>query len=397
MYAGKGGREIFLIFFYTHTHSLPFELSSFCAKFVAMNQYLLKFIAAAILTLLTACSGSEQFRINGVIDGFGTGNLRVVYQSAGAIRSVTATAVDGKFMVLANIANPAIVRVYTGQGNLLGRLIIEPGQTVDLRLNAADPADITAQGNKDTERLAAFLKENAPAFRTHDTAAINKAVEQCVRKNPNWLLSGLLISEYYDPRGNENLALELLASLDPEVIRYFELSSLRELLAPLSHPVDSLEIPVEFPLFSQSDTLHNVSLRSSATNLIMVTTAQQRKADSISAALSVLTPQRSRAQLAIIDISADRDTASWHTSLRNLPDADNNTIISRYWSPAPYNMPALKDVAPATTPWFIVADSTGAVLYRGASLTAARNAIPDTAGKSPAHNDTPTSQHTTPQ
>ena len=374
MYPGKGSREIFLIFFYI-LFAFSFSFPLFYANFVGMNHKLFTIFASLWLLLLSACSESGQFRINGIVDGFGTGNLRLIYLSGGSVRSVTATAVDGKFMALAQADHPTLIRIYTSQGAVIGRLIVEPGQTVDLRINTTDPADMEVEGSKESERLAEFLAKNAKAVRDHDTAALNAAIVKEINDPPDRLLSGALLTDFYDPRGRETEVLKLIAALRPEVVRNLEMPSYRELLAPLTVPLDSISIPLEFKLFSTSDSIEPVRISRAAANLIIIADASQRSADSITSALSTLTPGRSASDLAIISISTDRDTAAWHSAIRQNP-GDPSPLISRYWSPAPYSIPALAGAAPASTPWFIVADSTGAVLYRGPSVSRARRFIP---------------------
>lgn len=336
--------------------------------------WVLVFIMAMPLAMVTvSCGHSTEFRINGTIDGFGTGNLRLVFYAYDAVRSVAATAVDGKFMAISRTNRPTVVRVYTSNGTLIGRLIIEGGETVDATFNATDPADMKVSGSKETERLAEFLKNNADAIRANDAPAINEAVEHIVQKNPGWLLSGLLMSDFYDARGSERDALALIAQLEPEVVRAVELAPVRDMLLPLSIPVDSIVIG-DIRLFGMGDTLEDISIVGNRATMLMFTDDRSRNADSITAAISIIA--ESADSLNIIDISADADTMIWHRSVRN-SDFKDNRRFRFYWTMSPYNIPGLDGLPVAAMPWFALADSTGRVLYRGSSVSALRKLIAD--------------------
>ncbi len=342
-----------------------------------ITRFLALISVAVALAIVSACSKGDTFRINGILDGFGTGNLRLVYTSADAVQSVTATAVDGKFMALGHTENPTIVRIYTASGNVIGRFIIEPGETLDLHLNLTDPSHMEADGNSDTEKLAGFLADNAKALRTHNATVLNTAIDAYVRKNPAQYLSGLLLTDYYTPQGSESEALSLLASLDAKVTRRLSLAAYRDMLTTLATPLDSLSLPSVMRLFGNSDTIDNVNLRSADYFLIMLTYSHQRASDSILAAVDSLTARHTAHNLRIIDISADLDTAIWHTSLKELTDSGkHSSAISSYWSPAVFSIPELDGIPVARMPWFIAADSTGTVVYNGPSVTAASRVFP---------------------
>ena len=88
-------------------------------------------LAAATALIVTACGADKEFRVNGRIDGFGTGNLRLVYYNGEGVQSLAATAVDGRFMVTGRLDKEAFIRAYTNNGAVVGRLIVAPGETVE--------------------------------------------------------------------------------------------------------------------------------------------------------------------------------------------------------------------------------------------------------------------------
>ncbi len=385
MYPGKGGREIFLTFLLYRYLPVSADYAIFAEmnnKQILLNSLHMKthrVVKAALWVLVfitailnQACGSDTEFRINGIIDNFGTGNLRLVYYSRDAVQSVTATAIDGKFMALARTGKPTVIRVYTSAGKLLGRIIIDNGQTVDIRLNATDPTDMTAEGNNDSKRLAEFLKNNAVAIKNHDTKTLNLAIGQIVQKNPKWVLSSLLMSDFYQYADNPHEALKLIASLDPDIARNTGVMPVRDMLLPMSHPMDSLHIDT-LRIFTSDNKLSTIRTNRYGNTLLMFTDKDIRKSDSIKSALSILYRKN---KLGIVDISADMDTAVWHNSIRELPEKDPENL-TRAWSISPYTLPELTDIPVPSLPWFILTDSTGTLIYRGKSISRVRSILMD--------------------
>lgn len=326
---------------------------------------------ALLPLLLWSCGGKGKFTVEGTIEGFGTGNLRALYATEAGVQSSVASVLDGKFTLAGMVDHPTVVRFYTGGGNLVGRLIVEGGDEIKAQFNIADPAALTAEGNDDSEALAAFLASNAPLLRSGDVRGLNKAVEAYVEKNPSAALSGLLLTDFYATPNRETDVLRLIADLDPDVVRDMNVGALRDMLVPYAVPLDSLSVP-PLRLFGEKDSLVTFDTGAKRLSLIMITDTLSRKADSVAAALSIVTSRGTGVQVA--DISADPDTAMWHTSLRHLADK-STPALHRLWTPSPYHVKGLEKVPVGRVPWFIVADSTRRVLYRGPSVSVARKKL----------------------
>ena len=329
----------------------------------------------ACMFVLTSCGNDGTFRINSTIENFGTGNLRVVYIANGAIQSVVAPAVDGKFSMTGRLDRPTLARIYTGNGNVVGRLIVKPGETIEATFDITDPTAVKFNGDNDSEKLAKFLSENAEYIKNSDTASLNAAIADYVRKNTNRLVSGLLMADYFTFTGNEALATELMNLLTDEVAGTASVSGLLSITSRLSTPSDSLSV-ASIRLFGTSDSLKVIDPADKARTLLMFTNVSNRNADSIKA----LEPMLQNPQLRVIDISCDPDTATWHASLKEQNSTRTDAkvphnAVERYWTPAPFNLTGLDEISIASVPWFIAADSTGRVLYRGPSASAAHDAM----------------------
>ncbi len=326
--------------------------------------------------LCTACGGGSEFRITGEIENFGTGNLRLIFYSHDAVRSVTATAVDGKFMAVSTSPKPTVVRIYNSTGKLIGSLIIENGQTVEVKFDTADPTAMTVSGSRESERLAQFLEENSQAILNNDTATLNDAIEKIVEQNPKSMLSGMLMTDFYDPRQDPQKALAMIATLHPEVVRDMQLSPLRQQIMPIAMSIDSISIP-HITLFTQDDSLRTFSTADNTNTLMMFTKAEHRATDSISDAITdiISSSSSSNRTIAVIDISADADTTSWHKSVSELNLS--NPSVTHAWSLSPATIPELAPIPLSSYPWFILTDSTGKPLYSGPSVSVVRTFFAD--------------------
>ena len=328
---------------------------------------------------LVACGSDNTFRINGKIENYGTGNLRVVYYTNGAVQSVVAPAIDGKFSMTGRVERPVLARIYTGNGAVVGRFVVKPGETVEAVFDITDPSVMKFDGNDDSKRFSKFIGENADLLKNRDTAGLNAAIEKYVRDNTGRLAAGVLMADYFDMKGNEQLGTELINLLDDNVVAATSLQGLAELARTLATPTDSMLIE-PFTIYGTADSLIEINPQSRPLTLLMFTDASSRRADSVTSALAALLPLAKNGRIQIADISCDTDTASWHASIKEPSPSDSiksriDKEVKRFWSPAPFNIMGFEEVPVAEVPWFIVADSTRHVLYCGPAVSGARNAV----------------------
>lgn len=322
---------------------------------------------------VASCGNDGTFRLNGKINNFGTGNLRVVYYADGAVQSVVAPAIDGKFSMSGRLQRPVMARIYTGNGVIVGRFAARPGETVNAEFDAADPTVMKFDGNDDSRRLAEFIGANAASVRDGNTAALNSAIADYVANNSKRLVSGILLADYFDLRGHEAQAHELIESLSDEVAAAASLHGLSDLTRTLAIPADSLLLE-PFTLFTDKGSRTEINPQSRPLTMLMFTDNASRPADSIETLTGELSAMEKNRLLQMVDISCDPDTAAWLESVRNLHSGDS-AKVTRGWTPAPFNIMGLEDIAVATVPWFVVADSTRRIIYKGPSAAAARRSV----------------------
>lgn len=338
------------------------------------------FAPLLVMLSLQSCGSDSTFRINGKIDNFGTGNLRVVYYADGAVQSVVAPAIDGKFSMTGRLNRPAVGRVYTGNGIPVGRFAVRPGETIEAEFDISDPTKMKFSGNDDSQRLAEFAGQNAALINGGDTEALNSVIARYVTDNSKRLVSGILMADYFDMRGHEAQARELIDKLSDEVVAAASLHGLTDLTRRLTVPTDSLHLE-PFRLFSDKDSATEINPQARALTLLLFTDNSNRRSDAVTGLVTAMEPLGKKGSLQMVEISCDPDTAAWKTSVKkSATDADTLRTspwsrVQRCWTPAPYNIMGLEEIPVASLPWFVVADSTRRVLYRGPSADDARKSI----------------------
>lgn len=337
----------------------------------------MKILCKILLLLIPAviasgCSGSREFRLDAASDDIGTQNVTLIYYTGGSYHVESVPAIDGQFSVTGSLSAPTYVEVYTGTGSLLGEFIVEGGDHIEARFSALNPENISIKGNDDAESLAEFLKNNRKLVDSNDFDGLNRAIEEFVRDDPERFVATVLLTRYYTVEGYEDKAIELIQMI-PEKYRKENFSEGFEQMLNVSLASDTLSLK-EIRAFSKEDTAATFLPGGTRLNLVMLTDNDSRGADSIKAMISALRAGSPAVDsLRIVDLGCDRDTLLWHSSLRALPE-DYPRDVTRLWLNAGVATEGIALAAPTTIPYFLLADSTGRLLYRGPSASATRAA-----------------------
>lgn len=340
-----------------------------------MKPFLACVISVVAALFITGCSGSREFRLDAASDDIGTQNVTLIYYTteSDSYKVANVPAIDGKFSVTGTLSTPAYVEVYTAAGSKLGEFIVEGGDHIEARFSAMNPENISIKGNEDAEMLAGFLEENREAIGAGDTDGVNRAVEAFIRERPKQFVSAVLLTRYFSVEGYEKTALELI-SLIPDKYRPANFTEGFEQMLNSSLATDTLAI-TSVRAYSQGDSACTFFPAGARTNLLMITDNECRDADSIKALVSALrSGNPAEETLRIVDFGCDRDTMLWHSSLRTIP-ADYPSGVIRMWLNAGMATDGIAQGAPSQIPYFMMTDSTGRLLFRGASASAAKAAF----------------------
>lgn len=331
-------------------------------------------LPAILALILSACSGSREFRIDVTADDIGTQNISVIYYADGAYHCENASAIDGKFTFTGKLADPTLVEMFTLTGSPLGSCIADGGDHLEVHFSPSNPDNNTVKGNKDSEILFDFLKANRQALTQRDVHSLNQAIDAVIRDNPKRFVSIVLLTNYFTVEGYENQALELFR-LIPDKARRPDFSAYFEQLLSKSLASDTLAIRSVRAYTAAGDSAVNFSPRAARLNLLMLTDNECRQTDSIKKLLEVIRGGApSTAQLRITDFGCDRDTMLWKSSIRTLPE-EYPADVDRLWLVAGMATEGISQSAPSSIPYFILTDSTGRMLYRGSSTSATRAAF----------------------
>lgn len=323
-----------------------------------MKRLLYNILIVVLATAFAACGGGDSFRITGEIAGSGTQNLNVVYYGDGAFHHTRTAAIDGKFMFDGNSRQWTTVYFFNNSRVLIGMVIIKNGENVEARF---DNNGTTLSGTKPSELLGEWLAANAEALNADDHKVLNASIAEFIGRHKDNIASTVILTNFFD------------ASLDPHMA-----DSLFQLIDPKSRPsylaegwTDQVDVALDSTRSVLPDTLYFIDknndllpiLTSNGTLVLYSPDLNSRNPASDRQLKERLKKQKTDS-LNVRFIEIDReitDTASWHRAVRN-----DDVPWQRLWHP--FNSSML--------PWlraesFIVADSTGAIVYIGSELNEA--------------------------
>lgn len=330
---------------------------------------LFKALIYSIIALLYACGSKDSFVVEGTLAGGETQSLRFIYYADGALRTIPGAAREGKFRIEGKSAEPAVIDILSNDGRIVGRVYAKNGDEIECQLNRLAPWEITLSGTDENERWAAFIRANADAYKKADSKAISKAVTEYVKANPDDVVSTLLLATSYDCHADPTSATKLLETISPEARPMSIAGPLVTMLAGVTSRPDSID---GFRYYARVDTLVPFDRRKAEFSLLAFSDSPEGKerADSIVEMLRDIRKKFTARRLQVLDLSMNTDSFSWRRSIR--PDSASWTQV---WLPGSAATAGLENAAIGSLPWFVVADSSGAILYRGASVRETRAAI----------------------
>lgn len=333
-----------------------------------------KTILITLLTLLSAilpgCSGPDSFEVKGHVKGDATINLRALYYVDGALQSSIFPADRGSFAFKGRAPEGAVVEILDNDYRLLGRFYAVNGDEIDVTIDPKSPAAMKVEkGNEAAIRWAQWLNANAKILDGRNSKAINALVAKYVKAHPQDIVSTLIVTTVYDASADPEGASKLLSSIAPEarptaladafatLLTYADTSAGKRRVSPLT-------------LMAQGDTVTTFSPRKHRLSLLVFSDENSGRADSIVPALRRLRKAHTDKALGIIDISLDTDTLAWQSSTRN-----DTATWDAAWGTGGIASAALRPLAIPRLPYFIVTDSVGSQIYRGASISQALKKI----------------------
>lgn len=316
---------------------------------------------------VVACTNNEQFRVNGVIEGNPTINLRVGYYADGAYRTQITAARDGEFEFFGTSRQPAIVDIYDYDYRLLGRLYARNGQTLDVKLARSNPFDISIEGDEISSQWADFLRANADSLQAGGIAA-NNVVARYIDTHRDNVLSTLLLTTAFDSSVQPELADSLLAMIEPTarpsaLTDGYNYLLQRVVAETASEPV----LPLKY--LDGKDSVRTFRPEDSAYSIILMSDADSWRTDSVVPLIRRIKKAKNK-NLALVDLGLDPDIGEWKRY--TVPDSADWT---QAWVPGGPVAASVERLAVPRLPFYVVCDSTGAQLLRTPWTSVAENFV----------------------
>lgn len=329
-----------------------------------------------ILIIVTAslwfagCSSNDDFVINGTIKGVDTQTLSIIYFARNGMQSQVVHVTGGKFNVTGVAEKPTLAVITLSDGTRLATLIVRNGEEITLEADPQNPYSVKVDGSSGSAEIARWLNENATALSGRHAPEVNAAVAKYVESHRDRLSATAILVNYFQSKGYEASADSLFSLLDSrarpsEVVNGFNAVINTQLAADATAPVTHIS------LYELRDSMVTFTPSHSSATLLCFTSDDRASIDSIRGHLRNLRNNHTAERLQMYEISTASDSATWRKSFRS----DTLSNWRRTWVPGSLGAPAIRRLAIPRLPYFIVTDSTGAQIYRGASLRKADEAL----------------------
>ena len=317
------------------------------------------------------CSGGDEFRVIGTVENLGTQNLRVVYYTDKALQMQTTTAIDGQFQFAGNAQKETLLEIFTTDRAPLASLLVKNGQTVKLSLDRSEPSDWKVEGSPESKRLADFVKKNAEVLYGGSAPEINSVVSEYVGSNRDDMISTVVMMKYYDATGNETQCDSLFEIISHDARPDYLCEGVRAMIAAeASYDMATTLMPMN--LYTEDDSMMVYRPDEYKGSVVAFSDAEHGNRQMLLGGLRKMRKDYDKKQVAVVEISMAEDTAAWHKSIA----ADSATWVQA-WLPGAVASPAVMALRVPRVPYYVVADSTGRLLYRGVSADDASRVMDD--------------------
>ncbi|MDE6273056.1 MAG: hypothetical protein K2M31_08640 [Muribaculaceae bacterium] len=345
-------------------------------------------VGLVILTILLSGCLKNEFTINVSLPEDINTTYRISYYGAASKGGI---AMDAAIAVAAGKGNlkgytryPTVVSLFSGQNQLPSIAIYaERGDDIKIIGSEADPLGWEVKGNKPNELLTEWRLANRSALEkvinpSGDNSyevrkALNKAIESFVEKNQKSVASLILLGIYYDSVADLKGFKRLYDLLDksgviedyPNLIPRQDLLTDTEII-PVDGGGKKLTDIVVKSYVKNIDTLRLASGNHPTLMYFWRRSDIERRED-VDSLKRIAGWSGDSVKMGIADFCLDSDSTSWTYPIKS--DSLKNTLHA--WVPRGFADRDLMKMGVAGTPWWIVTDSKGRVLYSGDDRTKA--------------------------
>lgn len=330
---------------------------------------LLTMMVAVCLAMLSASCSSDHFTLNGSIADAGTQNVRIIYSTDDGFEAEWVTMQDGRFTFSGSSEEPVAVFVFTQQKKLLAQALVKNGDDIDIEGTLDAPYSIRVSGTKVNEQWSDFLVSHSDDFANANYSATDAAIEEYIAANPGSVVSTMLLmcnySDLTDKKKVEALLSKIEIDARPESVMrgFYAMQTMRGELS-------DKERMVTMTLWSDRDSMENVRPYNTSLSIYYFWTPDDKMRHSDFNNIKDFSKELDSKRLQVIDIDLDSDTLRWKTIVRN-----DSASWRRFWAVGGVTNGYLRNFNLGVTPYYILVDSTGQMLYNGGNFASARKLI----------------------
>ena len=319
-------------------------------------------IAVALMCVLLWSCHSGDFTIEGEIKGLGTQNVRITYLADDGVATEVVTAEQGRFAFTGSSNRLTVVDIADAQGSSIIRAAAINGDRLTINGELEHPELIAVEGSEVNELWTQFRTEHSKLYARAAGSERDQAIEQWVGEHRQQATSALLLLFDHSAPLSPT-AQQLLTAIAPEVRPDHLLAAVEALANYLSRGAASTMRTLTLCGTSGDfETLHADG------HPMAIYCWSMADADRV-AAFEACKHLAERG-VVVADVLLDADTTGWAAKRQAASQ------LCHYWSPTGPMDESLKPLRIASVPWFIVADSTGNICYRGSSPQEALKALP---------------------
>ncbi|MDD2962057.1 MAG: DUF4369 domain-containing protein [Muribaculaceae bacterium] len=335
-----------------------------------MKKSIFNILSVLLLSIILPGCSSDNFEISGELKDLGTQNLRLVYVTGDAVSALWQPAVDGKFTMHGVSNEPTVVEIFNRNMDILARVYIKNGDKITISGNIKEPAKIKVEGSDVNEQWSKFVSDNATAINKGDRETLYIAIEKYIRNNKDNILSSLLLAYNYATTSNVAETQKLLATIDEKAIAEIATRRIASVADGSSDNKSAAKKLASFILYSNADSLESFKPSNGKVSLLYFWADDNDGRKATIKELKNLSKNYAGKKVQIADITLENDSIIWKRVIKT-----DSVQWKQYWGLGGRMNNAIKMMGIENAPYFLVADSAGASLYRGISLDAACMAV----------------------
>ena len=332
-----------------------------------MSNFTKSLIFFALSMLATACGGDKGFTIDCEIKGLDNRGVEMVYATPRGLSHTTHHPEGDRLELHGESSALTPVELFSMDGELIASLVAQNGDKIKLNMTLGDPRSLRVTGQEASRDYSAFITEHDSLLTVGGREEINSLIADYVRANPKSVASTMLLVNRFVTDGYELLADSLLSGLDakarPALLTGGWAKALGEQVS-----IGARKDLKMFTLRVARDTFARFT--PSLQGFALLAFNEDAKPDSTRERLQAMRSDMSKRRLMMMEISLASDSATWRSHI----DKDSMKIDARWiqaWAPGGVASSQIRRLAVARVPYYIVADSSATVRYRGSSLAEA--------------------------